>query len=155
MKLHFDYHPCLCSDDNQSGGSSVGLPVCIVIGLVAEYFHLSSVFDWEMLEQNLAIATLSNFLCLFINSRHSTDSPRGGGGGGDTSYVGRYVMLGYTWVVFEKFLYFSARWVPFFNKISVFFCKVGIYFEVNFCILSSKIEPICKKFSAFYSTNLM
>ena len=35
--------------------------------------------------------------------------------GKDTSYVGRYVMLGYTWVVFEKFLYFFREMGTFFQ----------------------------------------
>ena len=52
-------------------------------------------------------------------------NPGGGGGrgGGDTPYVGRYVMLGIHGLFLKFFCTFSARWVPFFNKISVFFLQ--------------------------------
>ena len=81
--------------------------------------------------------------------------PPHGRGVGGTPYVGWYVMLGYTWVVFEKFLYF--------------FREIGTFFQQNFCIFSPRwvsilkkisvfveqMEPICKKFSVFYSTKLV
>ena len=34
----------------------------------------SHLFDWSMLQQNLAIASFTNFMCLFSNSRRSADS---------------------------------------------------------------------------------
>ena len=43
----------------------------------------------------------------------------------------------------------STRWVPFFNKISEFFPQGGSLFWRKFLSLSSKMEPICKKFSVF------
>ena len=49
--------------------------------------------------------------------------------GARTSYVGRYVMLGYTWVVFEKFsVPFPRDGDLFFNKISVLFLQGGYLF---------------------------
>ena len=55
----------------------------------------------------------------------------------------------------EFFCTFSARWVPFFNKISVFFLQGGYLFWRKFLYLSNKMEPICKKFSVFYSKKLL
>ena len=72
-----------------------------------------------------------------------------------TPYVGRYVMLGYTWVVLSNFLYFFCEMGTFFNKISVFVPQGGYLFQRNFLYLPSKMEPICKKFSVCYSTKLV
>ena len=58
---------CSCLVIDRRGSS-----VNIVIGVVAVgfFFHL---YDWHALQQNLAIASSSNFLCLFSNSRRSSD----------------------------------------------------------------------------------
>ena len=72
-----------------------------------------------------------------------------------TPYVGRYVMLGYTWVVFEKKLYFFREMGTFFQQISVFFLQGGYLFWRKFLYLPSKIESICNKFSVFYFTKLV
>ena len=80
----------------------------------------------------------------------------GVGGGGGALPMSGSTMLGYTWVIFEKFsVLFSARWVPFFNKISVFFLQGGYLFWRKILYLSNKMEPIYKKFSVFYSTKLL
>ena len=55
--------------------------------------------------------------------------------GEGTPYVGRYVMLGYTWVVFEKKLYF--------------FREMGTFFQQNFCIFSARWVSILKNISVF------
>ena len=55
--------------------------------------------------------------------------------GEGTPYVGRYVMLCYTWVVFEKKLYF--------------FREMGTFFQQNFCIFSARWVSILKKISVF------
>ena len=60
--------------------------------------------------------------------------------------------MGYFW---EIFCTFSARWVPFFNKISVFFLQGGYLFWRKILYLSNKMEPIYKKFCEFYSTKLL
>ena len=60
--------------------------------------------------------------------------------------------MGYFW---EIFCTFSARWVPFFNKISVCFLQGGYLFWRKILYLSNKMEPIYKKFSVFYSTKLL
>ena len=60
--------------------------------------------------------------------------------------------MGYFW---EIFCTFSVRWVPFFNKISVFFLQGGYLFWRKILYLSDKMEPIYKKFSVFYSTKLL
>ena len=52
-----------------------------------------------------------------------------------TPYVGQYVMLGYTWVVFESFWYF--------------FREMGTFFQQNFCIFSARWVSILKKISVF------
>ena len=107
---------------------------------------------------NLFYVHLRSAICQLFISLCLTVQPRGGGGGGGggTSYVRQYWMLGYTWVIFEKFsVLFSARWVPFFNKISVFFLQGGYLFWRKFLYLSNKMEPIYKKFSVFHSTKLL
>ena len=80
--------------------------------------------------------------------------------GGGTSYVGQYGMLGYTWVIFEKFsVLFPRDGYLFSTKFLYFFCKVGIYFEENsvfveqdgthlqeiFCILFHKVAAFTHK----------
>ena len=60
--------------------------------------------------------------------------------------------MGYFW---EIFCTFSARWVPFFNEISVFFLQGGYLFLRKILYLLNKMEPIYKKFSVFYSTKLL
>ena len=67
-----------------------------------------------------------------------------GRGGHSLCWAERYAKL--------YFCTFSARWVPFFNKISAFFPRSGYLFWRKFLYLSSKMEPICKKFSVFYFT---
>ena len=80
----------------------------------------------------------------------------GGGRGGGTSYVGQYGMLGYTWVIFEKFsVLFPRDGYLFSTKFLYFFCKVGIYFKEKILYLSNKMEPIYTKFSVFYSIKLL
>ena len=70
--------------------------------------------------------------------------------GGGTSYVGQSGMLGYTWVIFEKFsVLFPRDGYLFFNKISALFCKVGIYFEEKFCICRTRWNPFTKNFLYF------
>ena len=79
------------------------------------------------------------------------------GGGEGTPYVGRYVMLGYTWVVFEKFsvlflrdghlfqqnfCIFSARWVSILKKNSAFVTQDGTHWQEIFCILFHKVGAI-------------
>ena len=44
-------------------------------------------------------------------------------------------MLGYTWVVFENFLYF--------------FREMGIFFQQNFCIFSARWVSMLKKICVF------
>ena len=80
-----------------------------------------------------------------------------GEGGGGGHFLCRAVRdarlyMGYFW---EIFCTFSARWVPFFNKISVFFQQGGYLFWSKILYLSNKMEPIYKKFSVFYSTKLL
>ena len=53
---------------DRRGYSSVN----IVIGVVAVGFFFRR-YGWHALQQNLAIASSSNFLCLFSNSRRSSD----------------------------------------------------------------------------------
>ena len=82
----------------------------------------------------------------------------GQGPGEGTPYVWRYIMLGYTWVVFDKFLYFfremctffstkfqnffSARWVSILKKNSVFVEQDGTHLQEIFCILFHKVGAI-------------
>ena len=61
--------------------------------------------------------------------------PDGETPGMGTPYIGRYVMLGYTWVVFLKKLYF--------------FHEMGTFFQQNFCIFSARWVSILKKISVF------
>ena len=71
-------------------------------------------------------------------------------GGGRTPYVGRYVMLGYTWVVSEKFSEFFPRdGYRFSTKFLYFSFKVGIYFEEIFCICQARWNPLARKFLHF------
>ena len=83
--------------------------------------------------------------------------PGGGEGGvGGTSYVGQYGMLGYTWVIFEKFsVLFPRDGFLFLTKFLYFFLQGGYLFWRKFLYLSNKMEPICKKFSVFHSTKLL
>ena len=84
-----------------------------------------------------------------INNLHN---PRGGG----TSYVGQYGMLGYTWVIFEKFsVLFPRDGYLFSTKFLYFFCKVDVYFEEKFCICRTRWNPFTRIFSVFYSTKLL
>ena len=70
--------------------------------------------------------------------------------GKGTPYVGQYVMLGHTWVVFEIFLYFFCEMGTFFQQnFCIFFCKVGIYFEENFCICQARLNPFATNFLYF------
>ena len=72
--------------------------------------------------------------------------------GKGTSYVGQYGMLGYTWVIFEKFsVLFPRDGYNFSTKFLYFFCKVGIYFEENFCICQTRWNPFARNFLYFIS----
>ena len=76
----------------------------------------------------------------------TTSRPRGGG----TSYVGQYGMLGYTWVIFEKFsVLFPRDGYLFSTKFLYFFCKVGIYFEEKFCICRTRWNLFTRNFLYF------
>ena len=92
----------------------------------------------------------------FLSKRHTVKKKPGGRG--RTSYVlcravrDARLYMGYFW---EILCTFPGRWVPFFNKISVFFLQGGYLIWRKFLYLSNKIEPICKKFSVFYSTKLV
>ena len=67
-----------------------------------------------------------------------------------TPYVGRYVMLGYTWVVFEKIsVLFPWDGYLFSTKFLYFFCKVGIYFEENSYICRARSNPFTRNFLYF------
>ena len=67
-----------------------------------------------------------------------------------TSYVGQYGMLGYTWVIFEKFsVLFPRDGYLFSTKFLYFSCKVGIYFEENFCICRTRWNPFTRNFLYF------
>ena len=70
--------------------------------------------------------------------------------GEGTSYVGQYGMLGYTWVIFEKFsVLFPRDGYLFSTKFLYFFCKVGIYFEEKFCICRTRWNPFTRNFLYF------
>ena len=70
--------------------------------------------------------------------------------GEGTSYVGQYGMLGYTWVIFEKFsVLFPRDGYLFSTKFLYFFCKVGIYFEEKFCICWTRWNPFTRNFLYF------
>ena len=70
--------------------------------------------------------------------------------GEGTSYVGQYGMLGYTWVIFEKFsVLFPRDGYLFSTKFLYFFCKVGIYFEEKFCICQTRWNPFTRDFLYF------
>ena len=80
----------------------------------------------------------------------------GGGGGGGTSYVGMYVMLGYTCMgCFEKFpVLFPRDGYLFSTKFMYFPFKVGIYFEENFCICQVRCNPFARNFLYFIPQSL-
>ena len=78
-------------------------------------------------------------------------------GGRGAPYVGQYIMLGYTWFVFEKFLYFfhkmrtffqqnlcifAARGVSIMKKICVFVKQDGTHLQKIFCMLFHKVGAI-------------
>ena len=70
--------------------------------------------------------------------------------GEGTSYVGQYGMLGYTWVIFEKFFVLFPRYGYLFStKFLYFFCQVGIYFEEKFCICRTRWNPFTRNFLYF------
>ena len=70
--------------------------------------------------------------------------------GAGTSYVGQYGMLGYTWVIFEKFSALFPRYGYLFStKFLYFFCQVGIYFEEKFCICRTRWNPFTRNFLYF------
>ena len=82
-----------------------------------------------------------------FNLTHTCITP-----GEGTSYVGQYGMLGYTWVIFEKFSVLFPRDGYFFStKFLYFFCKVGVHFEENFCICQFRCNPFARNFLYFIS----
>ena len=85
---------------------------------------------------------------MVYQSQILTIVPRGGGGG--TSYVGQYGMLGYTWVIFEIFsVLFPRDGYLFSTKFLYFFWKVGIFFEEKFCICRTRWNPFTRNFLYF------
>ena len=112
-----------------------------------KYLRLNDNVDWNIVFQNILEINWTRQKCnkpLFdVNYKLDT---RGG------HFLCRAVRdarlyMGYFW---EIFCTFSARWVPFFNKISVFFLQGGYLFWRKILYLSNKMEPIYKKFSVFY-----
>ena len=56
-------------------------------------------------------------------------------------------MLGYTWVVFEKFsVLFSRDGYLFLTKFLYFFHEMGTLFQETFCIFCAKLVLFCRNF---------
>ena len=56
-------------------------------------------------------------------------------------------MLGYTWVVFEKFsVFFSRDGYLFSTKFLYFSHEMGTFFQETFCIFCARWVPFCRNF---------
>ena len=59
-------------------------------------------------------------------------------------------MLGYTWVVFEKFsVFFSRDGYLFSTKFLYFSHEMGTFFQETFCIFCARWVPFCRKFLVY------
>ena len=107
-------------------------------------WHIWQWWIWKLsASERYTVATDPIYtLKYWIYQRHAS--------GEGTSYVGQYGMLGYTWVIFEKFSVLFREMGTFFQQnFCIFFCKVGIYFEENFCICQTRWNPFTRNFLYF------
>ena len=59
-------------------------------------------------------------------------------------------MLGYTWVVFEKFsVFFSRDGYLFSTKFLYFSHEMGTFFQETFCIFCARWVPFCRNFLVY------